>query len=168
MNTVVSFDQRRGSYSIGSSGLSFSYWYKTSDESLNEDSPNTDSCSDNEVLVINEDCGTENWCSDEEEMLQMYPEIPMAPSLIDSCSNKEVVVINKGCGMENWCSDEEEMLQTYSEMPMATSLDTAENLQHHNDNDDTDHNHGLLDITREDDIKLTCDFANYQLVYTII
>ena len=128
MNPVVSFDKRKGSYSIGSSGLSFDYWYKTSDESINEDNPNT-----------------------------------------DSCSYKEVVVINEDCGMENWCSDEEETLQTYPETPMALSPGTAENWRHHNDDDDPSYNHGLLDITTEDDVIFTCDFTNnYQLVHNHI
>ena len=127
MNSVISFDQRKGYYSIGSSGLSFDYWYKTSNESINEDSLITDNGSYKEVLI--EDCGTENWYSDEEEMLPTHPETPMEPS-----------------------------------------LGIAESWGHHNSDTDYSYNdnYGKLYVTTEDDIILTCDFTNDQLVNNYI
>ena len=83
----------------------------------------------------------------------------------DSYSHREEVM--EEYGTDNWCSDDEETLQTYSEMVKVPSLGTAEDWGHHEDDiyDTINHNHIVLDVTTEDDIRVTDDSTNSQLVH---
>lgn len=123
-NTAISFDHQKGYYSLGSSGLNLDYWFKTSDEMVSEDYPNSDDYSYKEEVM--EDDGMDNWCSDDEEVLQIYPETAVVPSL--HIENRE-----------------------YQQDDVHHSVD-------HN-------HHGLLDMTTKDDIRVTCDSTDHQLVY---